>query len=378
MKKQTIIWVTFLFVIGVFITNACKEADEVVEPQPNPSEQIEINLKAALDSIIENTHVPGLVAGIWTPDQGVELVYSAGVSNLSTLAPIEAEMIFRIGSNTKTFVVTALLQLVDEGLISLDDYLSDYLPDFPRANEVTIEMLTNMRSGIFNYLESEAIWIEELGNPTKFWTSEELIEYGAINPYYFDPGTGFHYSNTNTIIIGKIIEMITGKSLESEINTRIINPLGLYNTTYIIAGTEIPGYHPCAYYAGEYDPEIPECSEYFDMSWTGAAGCMTSEIFELGKYAKALVEGYYISDSLQARRLNCNETGGSTEMKYGIGIFQNKDFFGHNGGFPGFTSLMVHSEVKNCTIILWYNCQLDEASPTDMLNVLPKLIFPGY
>jgi CubicO group peptidase (beta-lactamase class C family) len=147
-------------------------------------------------------------------------------------------------------------------------------------------------------------------DPTTFWLPKELIAITVEHPYYFEPGKGFHYSNTNTIIIGEIIEMVTGNSLESEIANRIIDKLGLKNTS-----------------------------------------------------------------ELQQSRLKGHEMPGS-DKKYGMGIFSYDNFYGHNGGYPGFTSLMMHSSERNCTIIIWYNCQLDEATPTMLLPEVAKIIYP--
>ena len=106
---------------------------------PEPEGKIEEELKILMDSVIAESHVPGLVAGIWAPDKGVSFIYTAGVSDLETNAPMDEDMVFRIGSNTKTFTNTVLLQLVDEGLINLNDTLSKYLPDYPRSDEVSID-----------------------------------------------------------------------------------------------------------------------------------------------------------------------------------------------------------------------------------------------
>ena len=337
--------------------------------------KIEEELKFLMDSVIAETYVPGLVAGIWAPDKGISFIYAAGVSDLETNAPMDEDMIFRIGSNTKTFTITVLLQLVDEGLISLSDPLSKYLPDYPRADEVSIEMLTNMRSGIYNYSESEEFFSKMEDDPTLFWRPEELIAITVEHSYYFEPGTDFHYSNTNTIIVDEIIEMVTGNPLKDEIHKRILDPLDLKKTKYLTGGVEIPGYHPKAYYAGEYDPDFIECSEWLDCSWAGAAGSMISDIFELKTYAEALVDGYFLSDELQQYRLQGHEMKGS-DKKYGMGIFSYDNFYGHNGGYPGFTSLMMHSSKRNCTIIIWYNCQLDEANPTMLLPKVAKIIYP--
>jgi len=374
MKKLKRIFIMSIVTLTLSLSLCYCGKNEPTQSSPQ-SEIIEAEIKAVLDSIIVNTHVPGLVAGVWAPNESIELIHTAGVADLETGDAISDEMVFRIGSNTKTFTVTVLFQLIDDGLINLDDTLSEYLPDFPNSDNVSVEMLTNMSSGIFNYSETEEFFQEVIDNPEKVWTTEELIAIAAQNEYYFTPGSGFHYSNSNTVIIGKIIEILTGNSLESEVRTRIIEPLGLLNTTYLLSGINIPGdNHSKAYYAGDYDPEFPECSEYFDISWAGAAGCITSTLYELQTYVKAMTEGDLLSVSMQEHRLaSCNS---GNYIEYGDGIFEYKGFYGHNGGLPGFTSLMMHNPEKNCSIIVWYNCQLNETEPLDLLPLISGIIYP--
>ncbi len=374
MRNTLTMLVISISLTGIIILSSCSKKEASYEP--TQAQIIENKIKAALDSVIANTHVPGLVAGIWAPNEGINLIHTVGVADLGTKEPISPDMIFRIASNTKTFTITVLLQLVDEGMLSLDDKLSDYLPDFPRANEVTIEMLTNMRSGIFNFVSSDEFLPQVLSDPTKTWTADEFIAIAAPHDYYFDPGTGFHYSNTNTAIAGKIIEMVTGSSLEFNIRTRIIDPLHLIYTQYLVGGTQIPGYHSSAYYIGEYNPNIPELSEVFDISFTGAAGAAISTVYELRTYVEALTGGEFLTSVMQQKRLDCLEMGDPHGRKYGLGIFEYKGFYGHNGGVFGYTSLMVNSPDRNCTIIIWYNCQIDESDPTDFLYTIPKLIYP--
>ena len=364
---------TLLLLNTPFLIISCNKDDET----PPASEQIETNIKMAFDSIIENTNVPGLVVGIWAPDEGIDLVYSAGVADLDTKAPMDPEMVFRIASNTKTFAITVLLQLVDEGSLSLDDKLSQYLPDFPRGDEVSIEMLTNMRSGIFNYVTSELFWTMVFEDPTHFWTVDEIIDFvleeneGKL--YNFDPGTGFSYSNSNTIIAQYIVEKVTSSSLEFLINQRIIVPLNLDNTMYVVGGCEIPGYHSKGYYFCGLEDEYSEC---FDYSFAKAAGCMISNIYDLKTYVIALTGDYFLSPELQAKRMNEQMQIGTGDFKYGMGIMGYKAFSGHNGGAPGYTSLMMHSKELNCTFIMWYNCNIDDVKVNDLLPIIPKLIYP--
>ncbi|MCD4773012.1 MAG: beta-lactamase family protein [Bacteroidales bacterium] len=384
MKKLNLLIALILFISSALLISSCKKTDNDPIPiPPTEAEIIENNIQALLDSIIENTHVPGLVAGVWAPDEGIDFVYTAGVSDLETQAPMSEEMVFRIASNTKTFAITVLLQLVDEGELSLDDKLSQYLSDFPRGDEVTIEMLTNMRSGIYNYVESMEFWqFVFLENPTYFWTVDEIIDFTLEHHpgdlYYFDPGTDFHYSNTNTIIIEYIIEKVTGKSLESLVNERIIIPLSLEKTIYLIGGTEIPGYHSKAYYFVDYDEEFPELSEYLDYSFARAAGGMISDIFDLKTYVQALTGDYFLTPSLQTKRMDGHSTSSTSVITYGMGMLIYNDFYGHNGGAPGYTSLMMHSPERNCTIVIWYNSYLGDADPTQLLFVIPQMIYPDF
>ncbi len=330
-----------------------------------------------MDSVIANTHVPGVVAAVWAPNVGVDFVYTAGVADLETQAPLSDDMVFRIGSNTKTFVITVLIQLVDEGLLSLDDSLSKFFPDFPRADEVNIEMLANMRSGIHSYTATDEFYQILLSDPTHFWTAEEMIAISALYPYDFDPGTNFTYSNINTIFAGRIVEILTGASIEYNVRTRIIDQLNLINTAYLLGGTQVPGFHANGYYIGEYDPTLPASLEYFDVSWGGAAGCMISTSYELKTYVEALTQGTFLSPELQQQRLVCHDWNPPLFAKYGMGIMEYKGFYGHGGSIFGCTSIMVHSPEKNCTIIIWFNCQIETITPTLMLPTWVKNIYPN-
>ncbi|MFC2130303.1 serine hydrolase domain-containing protein [Bacteroidota bacterium] len=335
------------------------------EPTSTDSSALENRIKAVLDSAIGNTHVPGLVAGIWAEDKGLSFVYTAGVSDLDTKAPMDTEMLFRIGSNTKTFSITVLLQLIDEDSLELSDKISEWFPDFPKADSVTVEMLTNMRSGIHEYMDSEHFQITCFENPTKVWEPEELIEMAADMDYYFSPGTDFHYSNTNTIIAGRIIEMITGKTLEEEINKRIINKLVLQNTYFLTNGIDIPGLHPKGYYAGSFDSTASDYTEFLDMSCAWAAGSAISNLYDIKNYVEKLSSGFFLSSEMQSRRMECRPCsliGFPYDFEYGMGIMGYKGFYGHGGSICGFTSVMMHSPTKNSTIVLLFNCQLKDIS----------------
>ncbi len=349
-NTKLIINVAILFTFAFFIS--CEKDTESVENQ-NLIDQME----AVTDSIIENTEVSGIVALVVDHKRGIDWIYTAGYSDIPNKLPMDENHTFRIGSNTKTMTGTVLLQLVEEGKLSLDDKLSKFYPEYPKADSITIAMLCNMTSGIYNYTDTEA-WQNILFNtPTKVWAPSDCVEIGFDNNFYFSPGKGWFYSNTNTILVGMIIEKLTGKTLQTEIDNRIAKPLKLNKTGLLTSGLDFPGPHGRGYYAGEY-AEGEDYTATFDISWGWAAGSAYSTPRELQKYVEALVEGGLLSESLQQRRIN-EMVEITPKISYGYNLLRRGTFYGHNGALPGYTSSMYHSKVKDCSVIIYFNCQLE-------------------
>lgn len=368
MKKNLFISLTAL-ILTTFSLVSCEK-----EPDINPNQPLIDRMKAVTDSIIQNTQVPGIVALVVDHKRDIDWLYAAGYSDIPNKRPMDGSNIFRIASNTKTLTGTVLLQLVDEGKLSLSDKLSKFYPHFPKAESITIEMLCNMSSGISNYSDNPT-WQEAIfSNPTKVWTPAESVDIGFSEEFYFNPGSGWHYSNTNTIILGMIIEKITGKTLEAEVQNRIVKPLKLSNTGFLTSGPDLPGKHGRGYYAGEYE-EDGDYTESLDISWAWAAGSAYSTPRELQKYAEALVKGSLLSKALHQRRLNEIITL-SPDSGYGLCLLKRGSFYGHNGAVPGFTSSMYHSNEKNCTVIIYFNCQLD-LHPDYLFARFMSILYPA-
>jgi D-alanyl-D-alanine carboxypeptidase len=322
----------------------------------DPNEPLISRMKAVTDSIIQNTHVPGVVALVVDYNKGIDWLYTAGYSDIPNKLPMDGSYTFRIASVTKTMTVTVLLQLVDEGKLSLNDKLSKYFPTYPKSDSITIAMLCNMTSGISNYNGNPVFQQTKTENPQKVWSPQELVDMG-LSQFYFSPGTSYAYSNTNTYIVGQIIESLTGTTLETEINNRIIIPLNLSKTGFLTSGLTFPGPHGRGYCWGLYK-ENEDLTEYYDISMAWAAGSAYATPRELLKYAEALVKGGLISDSLQYRRLH-DMVPVSAGTDYGLGIFHRKSFYGHNGIAPGYTVSMYHSLVKDCTVIIYFNSAIE-------------------
>lgn len=350
---KTFVKLSSLMLVSVSLFVACEK-----EKTNNPNQFVIQQMETVTDSIVQHANVTGVVALVVDHQKGIDWLYTAGFSDIPSKLPMNGDHTFRIGSNTKTMTGTVLLQLVDEGLLSLEDKLFAFFPEFPRSDEVTIAMLCNMTSGIFNYSDDEGWGNAFEVNPTREWTPRELVEIGFSHDYDFDPGTDWHYSNTNTIILGMIIEKMTGNSLQDEVENRIINPLNLNHTALLTGGTDLPEKHSKGYVWDEDKSDYSDVSTSFNVSWAWAAGSAYSSPRELQKYVQTLVEGGFLSESLQHKRITELQSLNNNNA-YGYAILRRGSFFGHNGALPGYTSSMYHSKVKNCTVIIYFNCLTD-------------------
>jgi D-alanyl-D-alanine carboxypeptidase len=316
-----------------------------------------------------------MIVGVWDNKRNLSYTKGHGFANINSKIPMNPEMYFRIGSNTKSFVITIILQLVDEKQISLEDKLSKYLPDFPRADEVTIRMLCDMSSGIYNYTETPEFDDKLENEPLHKWTVNEMIDLAKKYDYYFDPGTDAHYSNTNTAILGFIAEKITGNKLENLVKTRLFDVYNLKNTIFAVDNKMPDGPYVSGY--GNYtnpDEYTDDVTTYFDVSWAWAAGAMISNVYDVKKWVELLIDGGMISDTLQQQRF-VGKTIGNGTVTYGLGIYKYTgiDMWGHNGGLPGYTSVMMRDKTNDRTIVIFYNVQGSPA-PEPLFMSIEKLL----
>src|SRR5205085_7473508 len=166
------------------------------------SPAIQRQLQQALDQTVANPAVPGAIVGIWVPGRGT-WIRTAGLADRATKRPMQVQDYTRIGSITKTFIGTLILQLVGEGKLGLDDPIKRWAPQVPNAQHITVRELLNMSSGLYNYGEDKP-FVRQAFAPTgqtlaRQWAPQQLIQVAIAHKPYFPPGKGFHYSNTNTI-----------------------------------------------------------------------------------------------------------------------------------------------------------------------------------
>lgn len=363
MKSKIICLLVFVFAAICIITTSC--SNDIVDPNEAENQKRMIQLEHLTDSVLQNSKISGICAVIVDHKKGLNWSYATGLASIPDKKPISLDNTFRIGSVTKTMVATVALQLVDEKKLSLNDKLSKFFPQYPKSDSVTMTMLLNMTSGIPEY-SGDSIFTNTLAtNPTKVWLPQELLNLAFSHPYVFTPGTKNLYTNTNYILLGLIIEKITGNTLKVEIETRIVRKLHLTNTGFLTSGITFPGNNAKGYYFGPYI-ENDEYTNRYDISWGWAAGSGYSTPLDLQKYGEALVNGGLLSETMQLKRMTeyYNSEGGVTY--YGLGMKRFGSFFGHTGGLHGYQTVMFHSKEKNATIVVLYNCTLYPYNPIQL------------
>ncbi|MBO1582738.1 serine hydrolase [Bacillus sp. XF8] len=287
---------------------------------------------------------PGILAK--TSEGGKTWGYAAGVADLSTKKPMKTDFRFRIASVTKTFTATVVLQLAGENRLNLDDSIEKWLPGVIQGNgydakQITIRQILNHTSGIAEYLRSKEA--DFFKNTKKSFTAEELVKIGLSLPPDFAPGKGWSYSNTGYVLLGILIEKVTGNSYAEEIENRIIEPLELSNTFLPGNSSVIPGTkHARGYLQPDGASELKDVT-YYNPSIGSSAGDMISTADDLNKFFSSLLGGKLLKEQQLKQMLTTVPTGREGIDGYGLGIYETKlpngvSIWGHSGGIPGFST----------------------------------------
>lgn len=332
-------------------------AVDVVNP-PLSTEQIK-----QIDSIVNETIIkckaPGMVLGIW---QGGNSPYilTKGYADLSTNRKMVASDGYRVGSLTKTFTATVILQLADEKLINLDDKLSEYITTLPNSDKVTIRQLLAMTAGLPDIFDNKTFlgWVTE--QPQVPRSSYDIYYFIATGKPMFEPGTQCKYVNSNYLILGMIIEQITHKTARDAITERVIKKLGLQNTYYPETSEMIAPFAK-GYHTGEDGKTVEvECSPTLSR----AAGAMVSNMDDLARYVKALYNGTLVSPETNAARQEWQICLGMPDLivnnrkvkiAYGLGLFNFGGGIGHGGYINGYTNMAAYFPNKDVTIVMAVN-----------------------
>jgi D-alanyl-D-alanine carboxypeptidase len=336
--------------IATSVLTACG-GDEEKKVSP----ELATRLQQVLDRAVESpkTFFPGTALYVSLPEQGT-WAGAAGESNIDPATPMMAENTFRAGSIVKPFVAAAVLQLVEEGKVALDDPLPAVLPQdvvarIADADRITVRMLLNHTSGIPEYSDREHERMVA-ADPHRVWQVDEYLEMAAAHPRQFDPGEGYAYSNTDYTLLGLVIEEATGESWREVVRDRVIDQLDLEHTSLPEPGDASIG-SGAAHGYELLDGELRDYTE-IDPSVAGAAGghALVTTTKDLARFLDALLAGELFDrpETLEEMLTFVDTTDAPAvpgEVGYGLGIERFEwpggvEVIGHFGGTAGYLAVV--------------------------------------
>jgi D-alanyl-D-alanine carboxypeptidase len=328
----------------------------------------ETTLQERVASMAKEMLVPGAVVLVRSPVGELSTTY--GTTTVGGTLPVSLADHVRIGSITKTWTGTVILQQAHEGKLSLD---------VPGGDHITVADLLDMRSGLYNYTETRELNEIADNNPQKVWNPDELLALAYSHPSYFAPGTGYRYSNTNTVLLGLIVEKLDAKPLSQVFQDRLFTPLGLKDTLFPPSTSiAIPDPHPQGYMYGNnvltmgspaaVPPDIqaaakagtlrPSDQTSLNPSWAWAAGAGISTVADLATWVEALADGKLLDPDMQARRIASLQSTNPEQPdapQYGLAIAKFGALYGHTGEVPGFNTFAGTDPQHKVTIVVWVN-----------------------
>jgi len=341
---------------GVALACGALVTTTVLPAAANPARPVPAaTSRPALDRAARNVVAAGAVGYLAHVRDGDHVITArAGLADRRTGRPIGTDDQFEIGSNTKTFVATVILQMVARGRLALTDSIEKHLPGLvPGGDKISVRRILNHTSGIFNYTDDPSFMGPIEAGSQRRWTPRELVRIAVEHGPDFPPGAGWNYSNTNYVIAGMIAEKVSGRPLADLIEDRIARPLGLRRTSLVKDTVRYTGPGFAHGYLVHFT-SVPEAT-YTDTSsspigsWGGAAGAMISTPGELATFFSALLGGRLLPDAQLAQmRETVPMSTKNPDTGYGLGLMRRQTacgpMWGHGGDTMGHHSTAVVSD----------------------------------
>ncbi|MBT2442939.1 beta-lactamase family protein [Streptomyces sp. ISL-36] len=266
-----------------------------------------------------------------------------GVRDRVSGAAMDSRARFRIGSVSKTFSTVVLLQLVDEGRLELDAPVNRYLPGLLPDDRITVRHLLTHRSGLADY--TDAMFAQTVPGfeavRNRVFSYQELVNLSLSEPRTTEPGVAYKYSNANFVVVGMLIEQITGRPVADAYERRVIAPLRLRNTSYVHPDTRIKGMRVRGYlHPDEEGAPLVDSTEQ-TVSWAQSAGAVISDLADLNTFTTALMRGELLSPRMMDAMTTVTPTDATNTRFYGLGLRRydlscGVQVYGHTGTVQGF------------------------------------------
>ncbi|SOD66433.1 D-alanyl-D-alanine carboxypeptidase [Streptomyces zhaozhouensis] len=311
----------------------------------------EPDMAAVRAALTESTELgaPGAMARFDGPDGS--LTETVGEREAGTGQPMDTDAQFRIGSVSKTFSAVALLQLVEEGAVELDTPVNGLLPGLLPDDTITVRHVLTHRSGLYDY--SNDMFAETVpgfeATRDEVYTLQELVDMSTAQPLTVEPGSAYSYSNANFVVVGMLVEHLTGQSLAEVYQERIIDPLGLENTAYVHPDTAMPGDHIDGHLTPDEAGEPLVDSTEQTVSWAQSAGAMISNPADLNEFTSALLGGELLGAEQLEAMTETQPTDDTGTKHYGLGLRRydlscEVSVYGHTGTVQGYYTYAFTTE----------------------------------
>jgi len=337
-------------------------------------------LQRRLDAVVA-AGAPGAVALV--RDHGRTVRLAGGYADTRTKDRMRPSDRFRVGSVTKTFVATLVLQLAGEGRLSLDDTVERWVPgEVPNGAAITVRQLLTMTSGIYDYLNDgdDTVLRREVANPAVRWAPADLVAIATAHAPRFAPATSWSYSNTGYIVLGQIAEKATGQPVGDLLRARVFGPAGLRATTFE-TGPRIAGRHAHGY--DTLGSKSVRDVSVIDQTWAWTAGAIVSNTDDLARFYRALLGGRMLRpDLLRTMQTTVPMGGGAPPAyAYGAGLFTQPmgcgTAWGHNGSTPGYLADVYNSRTGGRQVVVLVNGG-EGAIPSHAGEAMQRLVAAAY
>ena len=329
-------------------------------------------LNQDIAAIIKQNKLPSVAVGIFIPGKG-QYVFLDGLADLKTQTPRQFDQPFRIASITKPFAATAILILIDRGMLRKTDRIAKWYPQFPNADQITIDDLLRMRSGI-PAPNDDQVLARVYDAPLKPAPSfaEEMKSYAALRSEFKAPNTVGVYTDFNYDILADIVQRVTNRNIGDLITEAVIVPLKLNHTSYP-TGTGVPG----GLHGYGWNPSTKRFDDktLFNPPLAGAAGAVISNIADLHTFSRALCKGTLLKPETYKQQMQGQPLVG-TNANYGEGVAMGDGVCGHSGTINGYSTDMYYFEKLDLSLVISVN-RLDrdnKSQSTAILGLVSKTI----
>lgn len=330
-------------------------------------------IDAAVARLMKQERLPGVLLTLSGPAGTYAKAY--GTSDLKRGAPSALGQHFRIGSITKTFTATAVLQLVDQGKVKLSDRVAKYVGGVVNGGEMTVGQLLGMRGGTFDYTHDEQFGSALDANPLLPFGPRDVMRILRRHEPNFAPGTNIAYSDSDYVLLGMILEKVTGRPPGVAIKRQIIDELGLRNTSYP-TGARLPSPFLHGHWAGDDGKRKIVERTALNPEIAGTSGGMISTVGDLEIWGEALATGRLLSKATHAEQLTLAPIahGHGLTARYGLGVIGIGRWLGHNGEIPGYSAVVMHDPKTGATFSFGTNL----SSSTAALGAFTAVVGPLY